>query len=500
MTMGPPQAEAALRTCLALGADRCIHLSDRVFAVADTLGTSRTLALAIEKEGDVDLVVCGRKTIDSETWQVPPEIGGVPRLAAPDERRRDRAGGRRPARDAGDGRRLRDLGAADTGCRLARLRPTTPRRRRRGARSTSGRRPTSSTTCARTTSASARPGSPTRVLAVRDVTPERAGERFTASTPRSHADRARSLHERALEPTQLGQARAARRAARRRSSTTAGRSSSSPAAARRAPRWSCSARAASCPESSAATTSRSCSAPDVTRRGARAPRRRPRRPRRGRPRSTDYDPQLLERALRAVVEQQRPHVLLIPATANGRDIGPRVAGELGARHDRRLRRARHRSRRPADPDEAGVRRQHRLRDHGRDDAAARDGAPADVRAARAARRRGDASRRIELDDVSAAARHARRARGRRRHATSTRPTSSSASARSSPSEEIARARELAEQRRRRGRRDARRSASGATCRGTARSGCSAVPSRRGCSSRSASRATSRADRLREGRT
>jgi len=33
MTMGPPQAEAALRTCLALGADRCIHLSDRVFAV-----------------------------------------------------------------------------------------------------------------------------------------------------------------------------------------------------------------------------------------------------------------------------------------------------------------------------------------------------------------------------------------------------------------------------------------------------------------------------------
>jgi len=42
MTMGPPQAGDALRTCIALGADRCIHLSDRVFAVADTLGTSRT--------------------------------------------------------------------------------------------------------------------------------------------------------------------------------------------------------------------------------------------------------------------------------------------------------------------------------------------------------------------------------------------------------------------------------------------------------------------------
>src|ERR671925_553753 len=74
MTMGPPQAEEALRLTRALGADRCIHLSDRVFAVADTIGTSRTLALAIEKEG-ADLVVCGRKTVDSETWQVPPELG-----------------------------------------------------------------------------------------------------------------------------------------------------------------------------------------------------------------------------------------------------------------------------------------------------------------------------------------------------------------------------------------------------------------------------------------
>src|SRR5215210_8408276 len=85
MTMGPPQAEAALRACIALGANRCIHLSDRVFAVADTIGTSRTLALAIEKEGGVDLVVCGRKTTDSETWQVPPETAaflGWPHLTS----------------------------------------------------------------------------------------------------------------------------------------------------------------------------------------------------------------------------------------------------------------------------------------------------------------------------------------------------------------------------------------------------------------------------------
>jgi electron transfer flavoprotein alpha/beta subunit len=73
MAMGPPRAEEALRKCLALGADRCIHLSDRAFALADTIGTSRTLALAIGKEG-CDLVLCGLKTLDAETWQVPPEV------------------------------------------------------------------------------------------------------------------------------------------------------------------------------------------------------------------------------------------------------------------------------------------------------------------------------------------------------------------------------------------------------------------------------------------
>src|SRR5439155_1085311 len=38
-----------------------------------TLGTSRTRALAIEKEG-ADLVLCGRKALDSETWQVPCQV------------------------------------------------------------------------------------------------------------------------------------------------------------------------------------------------------------------------------------------------------------------------------------------------------------------------------------------------------------------------------------------------------------------------------------------
>jgi electron transfer flavoprotein alpha subunit len=41
-----------------------------------------------------------------------------------------------------------------------------------------------------------------------------------------------------------------------------------------------------------------------------------------------YDAARIAAALRHVVERERPHVLLIPASARGRDYGPRLAGEL----------------------------------------------------------------------------------------------------------------------------------------------------------------------------
>jgi electron transfer flavoprotein alpha subunit len=73
LTMGPPQARAALEHCLALGADRGLHLVDRAFAGADTLATARALALALRKEG-YDLILCGRHSTDAETGQVGPEV------------------------------------------------------------------------------------------------------------------------------------------------------------------------------------------------------------------------------------------------------------------------------------------------------------------------------------------------------------------------------------------------------------------------------------------
>ncbi len=74
LTMGPPQAEAALRELLSLGADDAVLVSDRTFAGSDTLATSYTLAMAIRKIGDVDLVLCGKQAIDGDTAQVGPGI------------------------------------------------------------------------------------------------------------------------------------------------------------------------------------------------------------------------------------------------------------------------------------------------------------------------------------------------------------------------------------------------------------------------------------------
>ena len=73
VTMGPPQAREALAECLALGADRAIHICDPACAGSDTLATARALALALRRE-PFDLVLCGRNSVDAETGQVGPEV------------------------------------------------------------------------------------------------------------------------------------------------------------------------------------------------------------------------------------------------------------------------------------------------------------------------------------------------------------------------------------------------------------------------------------------
>ncbi len=82
ISMGPPQAEKALREALAMGADEAFLLTDRAFGGSDTLATSTIVAAAIRKLG-ADVVLCGRQAIDGDTAQVGPQIAehlGIPQI------------------------------------------------------------------------------------------------------------------------------------------------------------------------------------------------------------------------------------------------------------------------------------------------------------------------------------------------------------------------------------------------------------------------------------
>jgi electron transfer flavoprotein beta subunit len=74
LSMGPPQAEAALREAVSMGADEAILVSDRAFAGSDTWATSYTLSMAIKKIGDFKVIVCGKQASDGDTAQVGPGI------------------------------------------------------------------------------------------------------------------------------------------------------------------------------------------------------------------------------------------------------------------------------------------------------------------------------------------------------------------------------------------------------------------------------------------
>jgi electron transfer flavoprotein alpha subunit len=326
MTMGPPQSEQALRECLSLGADRCLHLSDRVFALADTIGTSRTLALALGKEG-ADLVLCGRKALDAETSQVPPEVAaflGRPHvtsavgLALEGDRlqvRHETDDGeetvevplpavvsvaraeREPDEvEPGDGR-IDVWAAADL---VDEVRENDKR--------------------------FGQTGSPTRVLAVRDVTPERAGER--------------------LDSVEAASARIRELAANRPAGATAWEKpehlAEEPGAfydcwtyveisEGRATRASLELLAKGRELSGKLGGSNVAlvlghdvagAVEDVSRYGADLVHVSEHEALR------DYVPERWVAAVRSVVERERPHVLLFPATLRGRDLGPRVAGEL----------------------------------------------------------------------------------------------------------------------------------------------------------------------------
>lgn len=324
MTMGPPQAESALRACLALGADRCIHLSDRVFAVADTIGTSRTLALAVAKEADVDLVLCGRKTTDSETWQVPPELAAFldwRHLTSVSEL--DLVDGLVYAvRETDDGYETYEVHAPAV---------LSVVRAREADEETDG--PIQIWTAAdlvddvrENDKRFGQTGSPTRVLAVRDVTPERAGERLGSAEEAAHRVR-ELLAERPREPSswdkpeRIGEKPGKTYDCWTLVETAGGR----PTRASLELLGKGRELAGKLGGENVALVLGSEVAP-VAREAARHGAERVVTV--DDARLATYHPELWAHALRSVVAEERPHVLLIPASSVGRDVGPRVAGEL----------------------------------------------------------------------------------------------------------------------------------------------------------------------------
>jgi electron transfer flavoprotein alpha subunit len=325
MTMGPPQAADALRETLGMGADRAIHLSDRVFAVADTLGTSRTLALALRKEG-ADLVLCGRKTVDSETWQVPPEVAaflGMPHITSV------------AALERLDGR-LRVVRETDCGEDVYELDPPVVLSLAHAIPepSAAGKDGPIEVWTAQDLVDDLQPndkrfgqtGSPTRVLAVRDVTPERPGSQV-ATAQEAAAEIRRLLAERPApassweKPGHIAEKPAAfydswtlvelvdgqptRHSLEllARSRELAGKLGGKNVAL-------------------VAGQGVQQAVKEVIRYGAEVVFDVDDVQLRG------YQPEVWAEALRQVVDRYGPHVLLIPATTFGRDIGPRIAGEL----------------------------------------------------------------------------------------------------------------------------------------------------------------------------
>jgi electron transfer flavoprotein alpha subunit len=334
MTMGPPQAEEALLLTLKMGADRAIHLSDRAFAVADTIGTSRTLSMAIAKEG-ADLVLCGRKTVDSETWQVPPEVAGflgwpqitnVDRIEISDGRLR----GRRETDEGWDTYEL-ELPAV-LSVSEAINEGIWPAKRELEGFAADGRIALWQAT---DLADDVRPndkrfgqtGSPTRVLAVKDATPERAGE--LVSTPSKAAERALARLEEVGErpsspwekPPHLAEkpgksydcwsvVELVEGRPRKLSLELLGKGRE---LAGKLGGFNCALVMGHVLDDAVS---------EVRRYGAE------------RiyvvddPRLAEYHPETYTAALRSVLVEHRPHVLLVPSTLMGRDYGPRVAGEL----------------------------------------------------------------------------------------------------------------------------------------------------------------------------
>jgi electron transfer flavoprotein beta subunit len=76
VSLGPDRVKETLRSCLAMGCDRAIHLNDAAWSEADTLTTARALAAVIKQEAP-QLVLTGRQAIDDDMGAVTAQLAEV---------------------------------------------------------------------------------------------------------------------------------------------------------------------------------------------------------------------------------------------------------------------------------------------------------------------------------------------------------------------------------------------------------------------------------------
>lgn len=69
LSVGPERVEAAIRQCLAMGADRGILVNDPALEGGDEYTAAQVLAKALEKEG-YDLILAGFQAVDDGSAQV----------------------------------------------------------------------------------------------------------------------------------------------------------------------------------------------------------------------------------------------------------------------------------------------------------------------------------------------------------------------------------------------------------------------------------------------
>ena len=74
VTVGKEAAVSTLRTALAVGADRAIHILTKTY-FTDAVETANLLHKAISAEGFPDLILVGRQSVDTEGMQVPYRLG-----------------------------------------------------------------------------------------------------------------------------------------------------------------------------------------------------------------------------------------------------------------------------------------------------------------------------------------------------------------------------------------------------------------------------------------